>query len=188
MGAAEEMTVEQVRDQVETLLLAPILITRAFLKPMREQGGGRIIQVTSMGGQVGAPAHSAYHAGKWGLEGTPRASAAKSPTSASTSPSSNPAAPAPASSPPCATPPSRPTTAAPRRRHAAVAGELRRGHPPRRPGPGRRRRLRHHPQPRPAAAPDLGGDAYDAVHAALTERLAALEAQRDVALSVAFTG
>jgi NAD(P)-dependent dehydrogenase (short-subunit alcohol dehydrogenase family) len=69
VGAAEEMTVEQVRDQIEVLLLAPMLITRAFLKPMREQGGGRIIQISSMGGQVAIPTHSGYHAAKWGLEG-----------------------------------------------------------------------------------------------------------------------
>ncbi|TPQ17694.1 SDR family NAD(P)-dependent oxidoreductase, partial [Streptomyces sporangiiformans] len=69
VGAAEEMTVEQIRDQIEVLLLAPMLITRAFLKPMREQGGGRIIQISSMGGQIGTPTHSSYHAGKWGLEG-----------------------------------------------------------------------------------------------------------------------
>lgn len=69
VGAAEEMTPEQIRDQIEVLLLAPILITRAFLGPMREQGGGRIVQISSMGGQLGSPTHSAYHAGKWGLEG-----------------------------------------------------------------------------------------------------------------------
>jgi short-subunit dehydrogenase len=69
VGAAEEMTVEQIRDQVEVLLLAPMVITRAFLAPMRAQGGGRIIQISSMGGQVAVPTHSAYHAGKWGLEG-----------------------------------------------------------------------------------------------------------------------
>jgi NAD(P)-dependent dehydrogenase (short-subunit alcohol dehydrogenase family) len=69
VGAAEEMTVEQIRDNVEVLLLAPMLITRSFLKPMREHGGGRIIQISSMGGQLGIPTHSSYHAGKWGLEG-----------------------------------------------------------------------------------------------------------------------
>lgn len=69
VGAAEEMTLEQIRDQIEVLLMAPMLITRAFLKSMREQGGGRIIQISSMGGQVAVPTHSAYHAAKWGLEG-----------------------------------------------------------------------------------------------------------------------
>jgi NAD(P)-dependent dehydrogenase (short-subunit alcohol dehydrogenase family) len=69
IGAAEEMTPEQIRDQLEVLLHAPIAITRAFLAPMRERGGGRILQISSLGGQTVAPAHSAYHAGKWGLEG-----------------------------------------------------------------------------------------------------------------------
>jgi hypothetical protein len=33
----------------------------------------------------------------------------------------------------------------------------------------------------------LGADSYDAVHAALTERIGELEAQKDLAASVAFT-
>ena len=41
IGATEEMTDAQVQDQLALNLLAPIQITRAFLKPMREQGGGR---------------------------------------------------------------------------------------------------------------------------------------------------
>lgn len=69
VGAAEEMTEADVRDQIEVLLMAPMAITRAFLPSMREQGGGRIVQISSMGGQVAMPTHSAYHAGKWGLEG-----------------------------------------------------------------------------------------------------------------------
>lgn len=68
-GAAEEMSAADARDQVEVLLLAPMRITQAFLRPMRERGGGRILQISSMGGQVAVPTHSAYHAGKWGLEG-----------------------------------------------------------------------------------------------------------------------
>jgi short-subunit dehydrogenase len=69
VGAAEEMGVQQIRAQLEVMLMAPLLITRAFLPVMRQRGGGRIIQVSSMGGQVGIPTHSAYHAAKWGLEG-----------------------------------------------------------------------------------------------------------------------
>jgi NAD(P)-dependent dehydrogenase (short-subunit alcohol dehydrogenase family) len=69
IGAAEEMTDEDVQQQIALNMLAPIQITRAFLKPMREQGGGRIIQMSSVGGQVAYPVSSAYHAAKWGLEG-----------------------------------------------------------------------------------------------------------------------
>lgn len=68
-GAAEEMSEQQVQHQIETLLLAPMRITRRFLQPLRTQGGGHIVQISSVGGQVTYPAASAYHAGKWGLEG-----------------------------------------------------------------------------------------------------------------------
>jgi NAD(P)-dependent dehydrogenase (short-subunit alcohol dehydrogenase family) len=69
IGATEEMTDEAMEQQLALNLLAPIQITRAILKPMREQGGGRIIQISSVGGQVAYPVSSAYHAAKWGLEG-----------------------------------------------------------------------------------------------------------------------
>ena len=69
VGAAEEMSVAQIRAQLEVMLISPLVITRAFLPAMRRQGGGRIIQISSMGGQIGVPTHSAYHAAKWGLEG-----------------------------------------------------------------------------------------------------------------------
>ena len=36
---------------------------------MRKQGGGRIIQISSYGGQVAYPGNSMYHATKWGIEG-----------------------------------------------------------------------------------------------------------------------
>jgi NAD(P)-dependent dehydrogenase (short-subunit alcohol dehydrogenase family) len=69
IGATEEMTDAQVQAQLALNLLAPIQITRAFLTPMREQGGGRIIQIASVGGQIALPVSSPYHAAKWGLEG-----------------------------------------------------------------------------------------------------------------------
>jgi len=36
---------------------------------LRQQGGGRIMQVSSEGGQVAYPDFSLYHATKWGIEG-----------------------------------------------------------------------------------------------------------------------
>ena len=36
---------------------------------MRRQGGGRIVQVSSEGGQIAYPNFSLYHATKWGIEG-----------------------------------------------------------------------------------------------------------------------
>lgn len=36
---------------------------------LRRQGGGRIVQISSEGGQIAYPNFSLYHASKWGIEG-----------------------------------------------------------------------------------------------------------------------
>src|SRR5262249_44057929 len=69
MGAAEEMTDDQVRHQIDTNLVGSIQLIRAALPHLRAQGGGRILQLSSMGGQVAFPGGSLYHATKWGIEG-----------------------------------------------------------------------------------------------------------------------
>jgi len=68
IGAVEEMTDRQIRRQVETNLLGPVRVTRAFLPHLRAQGSGLIIQISSAGGQRAAPLYSMYHATKWALE------------------------------------------------------------------------------------------------------------------------
>lgn len=69
IGAAEAYTSEQVRNQLETNLYAPIEITRAVLPFMRKQGSGRILQISSVGGRVGNPGLTMYQAAKFGLGG-----------------------------------------------------------------------------------------------------------------------
>jgi NAD(P)-dependent dehydrogenase (short-subunit alcohol dehydrogenase family) len=68
-GAAEELTDEQILHQVNTNLLGPIHMIRAALPHLRAQGGGRIIQLSTYGGQAAVPGGSLYHATKWGIEG-----------------------------------------------------------------------------------------------------------------------
>jgi NAD(P)-dependent dehydrogenase (short-subunit alcohol dehydrogenase family) len=68
-GAAEEVTDEQVRHQVDTNLIGSIQLIRAALPHLRAQGGGRLMPVSSAGGQTTYPNFSLYHATKWGLEG-----------------------------------------------------------------------------------------------------------------------
>ena len=68
-GAAEELSDEQVEHIVATNLLGPIQLIRAALPHLRAQGGGRVIQISSYGGQVAFPGNSMYHATKWGIEG-----------------------------------------------------------------------------------------------------------------------
>jgi NAD(P)-dependent dehydrogenase (short-subunit alcohol dehydrogenase family) len=68
-GAAEELSDEQVAHQISTNLLGPIQLVRAALPHLRSQGGGRIIGLSTYGGQAALPGGSLYHASKWGLEG-----------------------------------------------------------------------------------------------------------------------
>ena len=69
MGAAEELTDEQVCTRSTPNLSGSIQLVRAALPHLRAQGGGRILQLSSMGGQVAFPGGSLYHASKWGIEG-----------------------------------------------------------------------------------------------------------------------
>ena len=69
IGAAEELSDNQIDDQLQTLLRGPIAVTRAFLPSMRKQRRGHIIQMSSYCGQAALPAGSMYIAAKWGLEG-----------------------------------------------------------------------------------------------------------------------
>ena len=68
-GAAEELTDEQIRLQIDTNLIGSMQLIRAALPHLRAQGGGRIVQVASEGGQYAYPGFAAYHATKWGIEG-----------------------------------------------------------------------------------------------------------------------
>lgn len=68
-GAAEELSEDEINRIIATNLTAPIMIIHDSLPYLRKQGGGRIIQLSSYGGQVAFPANSMYHATKFGIEG-----------------------------------------------------------------------------------------------------------------------
>ncbi len=68
-GAAEDLTEEQVEAMIATNLTASIQLARAAVPLLRAQGGGRLMQLSSMGGHIAFPAFSMYHATKWGIEG-----------------------------------------------------------------------------------------------------------------------
>ena len=68
-GAAEELSDKQIDAMIATNLTASIQLIRAVLPHMRTAGRGRIIQLSSYGGQVAFPGNSLYHATKWGIEG-----------------------------------------------------------------------------------------------------------------------
>ncbi|MEO3405042.1 SDR family oxidoreductase [Mucilaginibacter sp. CAU 1740] len=68
-GPLEAVTEFQLQRQIETNLLGPIRVTQAFIPYFRKKGSGLFITTTSVGGLVGFPFSSLYHATKWGLEG-----------------------------------------------------------------------------------------------------------------------
>src|SRR5271165_66346 len=68
-GFAEDMTLDELRQQLETNFFGNVAMTKAVLPVMRAQKSGHIITVTSIAGLVGQPMLSAYCASKHALEG-----------------------------------------------------------------------------------------------------------------------
>ncbi len=184
LGAAEELTDDQIRHQIDTNVIGSIQLIRAALPHLRAQGGGRILQLSSMGGQITFPGLSLYHASKWAMEGFIDATAPEvagfgieftlvEPGAAKTNFGSTSRVLAPAM-------PIYDDTPAGAVRRALLTDAF--------PAPGDPAKMARamidsvdvSPAPRRLT---LGSDAYERVHAGLSERLAALEAQKAVALS-----
>ncbi|MGE6363505.1 oxidoreductase [Bacillus paramycoides] len=68
-GFVEEIPIEEYRKQFETNLFGAISITQLVLPYMRKQKSGKIINVSSISGQVGFPGLSPYVSSKYALEG-----------------------------------------------------------------------------------------------------------------------
>ena len=68
-GYFEELTPEQIDDQLATGLIGPMNVTRAVLPVMRRQRSGHILSISSGAGLAGFEFNSAYSAAKFGLEG-----------------------------------------------------------------------------------------------------------------------
>jgi NAD(P)-dependent dehydrogenase (short-subunit alcohol dehydrogenase family) len=68
-GFAEDMSLAELRQQLETNFFGHVAMTKAVLPIMRAQRRGHIINITSFSGLVGTPLLSAYCASKFALEG-----------------------------------------------------------------------------------------------------------------------
>jgi NAD(P)-dependent dehydrogenase (short-subunit alcohol dehydrogenase family) len=68
-GFFEEITPQDFRAQVETLLFGPLNVTRAVLPVMRAQRSGLVVTISSTAGIRGGEFLSAYAASKFGVEG-----------------------------------------------------------------------------------------------------------------------
>ncbi len=69
-GALEELSIEEIKAQFETNFFGVVRVTQAVLPTMRNQvGGGTIVNISSVGGQMSVPILSAYNSTKFALEG-----------------------------------------------------------------------------------------------------------------------
>lgn len=187
MGAAEEVSDEQIRHQFYTNVIGSIQVVRAALPYLRAQGGGRILQLSSMGGQWAMPGLSLYHASKWAIEGFFESASQDiagfniqttlvEPGSARTEFAASGAI---------------ISTAMPVYADTPAGAVRRRMEPGFHGQPGDPAKMvaamiasvDQEPAPKRLA---LGSDAYANIHQGLSERLAALEQQKDVAFSTDF--
>jgi NAD(P)-dependent dehydrogenase (short-subunit alcohol dehydrogenase family) len=69
VNSFEDLPADDFRAQVETNLFGVVNVTRAAVRVMREQRGGHIIQISSIGGRHATPGLAAYQAAKWAVGG-----------------------------------------------------------------------------------------------------------------------
>ncbi|MFI6031971.1 SDR family NAD(P)-dependent oxidoreductase [Amycolatopsis magusensis] len=69
VGAIEELTEQELREQLETNLFGAVWVIQAALPILREQGAGHFVQLSSAAGLIAVPLGAAYHASKWAVEG-----------------------------------------------------------------------------------------------------------------------
>jgi len=69
LGAVEDLSSEEIKDQFDTNVFGVYRTTAAVLPTMRKQKNGRIITISSIAGFMGMPAGSAYVATKFAVEG-----------------------------------------------------------------------------------------------------------------------
>lgn len=76
-GAIEEVSEAEFMPMFETNVFGLLRVTRAFLPPLRKQGSGHILNLSSIGGVVAGPGIGFYNATKFAVEGISEALAAE---------------------------------------------------------------------------------------------------------------
>lgn len=68
-GAIEDVGDDEARQLLETMVLAPIRLARLAIPGMREAGGGRIVNISSIYGRTSTPMTGWYQGAKHAVEG-----------------------------------------------------------------------------------------------------------------------
>jgi NAD(P)-dependent dehydrogenase (short-subunit alcohol dehydrogenase family) len=68
-ASLEDTTLEAFRRQIDTNFYGTVYLSRAALPVLRRQGGGHIIQISSVGGRIASPGMTAYQSAKWAVGG-----------------------------------------------------------------------------------------------------------------------
>jgi NAD(P)-dependent dehydrogenase (short-subunit alcohol dehydrogenase family) len=69
MGAVEDTSIDEARAQLETNFFGVLRVCRGVLPIMRGQGGGHVVNISSLAGVIGLPFSGLYSASKFALEG-----------------------------------------------------------------------------------------------------------------------
>lgn len=69
VGAIEEVTEAEARDEMETNFFGALWVTQAVVPRLREQRAGHIVQISTVGAVGTMPMFGLYNASKWALEG-----------------------------------------------------------------------------------------------------------------------
>jgi short-subunit dehydrogenase len=68
IGSVEEQSVEEVKSLYDTNVFGVMRVCQRVIPAMREQGGGTIVNMSSLGGLIAVPYMSAYTSAKFALE------------------------------------------------------------------------------------------------------------------------
>jgi NAD(P)-dependent dehydrogenase (short-subunit alcohol dehydrogenase family) len=69
MGSVEDTSIEEAKAQLETNFFGVLRVCRATLPILRRQGGGHVVNISSLAGIIGLPFSGLYSASKFALEG-----------------------------------------------------------------------------------------------------------------------
>ncbi|MFI9407566.1 SDR family NAD(P)-dependent oxidoreductase [Nocardia sp. NPDC052316] len=69
VGAIEELSEAQIRDQMDTNFYGALWVSQAAVPHLRAQGSGHIVQISTVGAVGSLPLFGMYNASKWALEG-----------------------------------------------------------------------------------------------------------------------